>query len=104
MHANRGKSRATTKWERALAQSGNRWRNLLRPGRAPPGSGLLDLLDAPLDDLVDQAEFLRRFGREEIVALQRFLDLLDALAGVLHVDFVEPLANAQDFLGVNHDV
>src|ERR1700678_2520819 len=71
-----------------------------RPEPATRVSGLLQFFDSPLEHLVDQAKFLGRFGREELVALQRLLDLLDALAGVLDVDLIETLANVQDFLGV----
>src|SRR3954468_22317677 len=53
-----------------------------------------------LDHLVDQAEVLSHVRGQEVVALQRVLDFLDRLTGVLDVDFVEPLLQVQDFLGV----
>src|SRR5882757_4052791 len=39
-----------------------------------------------VDDLVDQTECLGVLGGEELVALERVLDRLVGLAGVLHVD------------------
>src|SRR6516225_8931810 len=57
----------------------------------------LRVLDRPLiDDLVDQAELLGHAGGHEGIALERVLDLLERLAGVLDVDFIEPLFQVQD--------
>ena len=47
-------------------------------GLSAPRLRLIDLFGPALDDLVHEAELLRRFGREEHVALERVLDLLDA--------------------------
>src|SRR5258708_33609120 len=57
-----------------------------------------------VDHLVDYAEFHRHLGGQEIVALERVLDLLERLAGVVDVNFVETLLQVQNFLGVQHDV
>src|SRR5579872_7012604 len=65
---------------------------------------LFRLLDSLFEDLVHQAELLRTLGGEELVTLQCLLDLLYALAGMFDVDFIQALANVQDFLGVDHDV
>src|SRR5262249_51265051 len=51
-------------------------------------SGLFKLLNALLDDLVDQAEFLGAIGGEKLVALQRLFDLLDGLTRVPDVDLI----------------
>ena len=56
-------------------------------------SGLFKLLNALLDDLVDQAEFLGASGGEKLVTLQRVFDLLDGLTRVLDVDLIQPLAD-----------
>jgi hypothetical protein len=55
-------------------------------------------------DLVDDAEFLGLMRVEEVVALQRQLDLLDRLAGMGDIDLVQALAHAQNFAGVNFDI
>src|SRR5205807_915393 len=69
-----------------------------------PGS-TTRLRDRPLvDDLVDQPKFLGRLRGHEGVALERVLDLLERLAGMLHVDIVEPLLQVQNLLSVQHDV
>ena len=44
-----------------------------------------------IDYLVDQAEILGHLRRHKIVALQHVFDLLQRLAGMLHVDLVERL-------------
>src|SRR6266516_1879472 len=41
-----------------------------------------------LDHLVDQAEILGHIGGQEGVALERVLDLLQRLTGMMHVDIV----------------
>src|SRR5690242_3797420 len=75
------------------------WRSPTRRSRF--GGGVLRTL---LDHLVDQAEVLGHVRGQEIVALQRILDFLDRLTGVLDVNFVEPFLQIQDFLGVQHNV
>src|SRR5215470_14003703 len=76
--------------------------------RFPPSefsqSGLLDLLNALLYDLVDETELSGAFGGEKLVTFQCLFDLLDRLAGVPDVDFIQALANVQDFLSMDHDV
>src|SRR5262245_6149260 len=57
-----------------------------------------------IDHLVDNAPLHRHFAGQEVVALERVLDLLERLAGVLHVDLVETFLEIQDLLGMKHDV
>src|SRR6266540_3680209 len=57
-----------------------------------------------IDHLVDNAPLHCHFPSQEVVALERVLDLLERLAGVLHVDLIETLLEIQDLLGMNHDV
>src|SRR3974377_1292606 len=57
-----------------------------------------------IDHLVDNAPLHRHFPGQEVVALERVLDLLERLAGVLHVDLVETLLEIQDLLSMKHDV
>src|ERR1700730_8635826 len=57
-----------------------------------------------IDPLVDNAPLHRHFPGQEVVALERVLDLLERLAGVLHVDLVETLLEIQDLLSMKHDV
>src|SRR6516162_831031 len=52
-----------------------------------------------IDHLVDNAPLHRHFAGQEVVALERVLDLLEWLAGVLHVDLVETFLEIQDLLG-----
>lgn len=85
--------------------------SLNRRAAAPAaGSGTLDDLERcrvfrPLiDHLVDNAPLHRHFAGQEVVALERVLDLLERLAGVLHVDLVETFLEIQDLLGMKHDV
>src|SRR5260370_21830786 len=74
-------------------------------GRRRRVADLLDVGSGPLlDHLVDKAEILGHLRGEEGVALERVLDLLERLAGMLHVDLVEALLEAQNLLGVEHDV
>src|SRR5258706_712326 len=74
------------------------------------GSRTLDGLErcrvfGPLiDHLVDNAPLHCHFSSQEVVTLERVLDLLERLAGVLHVDLVETLLEIQDLLGMKHDV
>ena len=69
-----------------------------------PSDLYVDLFKTFVEHLVHKAELLGTFRREELVALQRLLDLLERLAGVLDVDLVQPLADVQDFLGMDHDI
>src|SRR6516164_3027950 len=57
-----------------------------------------------IDHLIDNAPLHRHFPGQEVVALEHVLDLLERLAGVLHVDLVEALLEIQDLLGMKHDV
>src|SRR5262245_44081417 len=57
-----------------------------------------------IDHLVDHAPFDRHLGGQEVVALECVLDLLERLAGVLHVDIVESLLDVQDLLSMQHDI
>ena len=57
-----------------------------------------------LDHLVDQAEVLCHLRRQEHIALEGILDLLERLAGMPDINLVEPALEVQDFLGVEHDV
>src|SRR5437870_7989679 len=57
-----------------------------------------------IDHLVDNAPLHCHFPSQEVVALERVLDLLERLAGVLHVDLVETFLEIQDLLGMKHDV
>src|SRR6516164_1296092 len=76
---------------------------------AAPAAGTLDDLERcrvfrPLiDHLVDNAPLHRHFAGQEVVALERVLDFLERLAGVLHVDLVETFLEIQDLLGMKHD-
>src|SRR5689334_25404639 len=62
------------------------------------------LLGALVDDLIDQSEVPGRFGSEKIVTLKRVFDLLQRLARVLHIDFVEPFLQVQNLQRMQHDV
>src|SRR5258708_4634061 len=57
-----------------------------------------------LDDLVDQAEILGLLGGHEAVALQRVLNRLVVLAGVLNVDLVQAALDVLDLLRVQQNV
>src|SRR5262245_36163550 len=57
-----------------------------------------------IDHLVDNAPLHCHFPSQEVVALERVLDLLERLAGVLHVDLVETLLEIQDLVGMKHEV
>ena len=63
-----------------------------------------DLLRPTVDNLVDQTEIPGRVRREEVVALERVLDLLQRLAGMLDVNLVQPLLQVQNLLSVQHDI
>src|SRR5213078_1608038 len=56
------------------------------------------------DNVVDQAVFLRFLGRHETVAFHVLFDLLDGLAGVLGVQFVELAPQVQNLARLNLDV
>src|SRR5260370_16649875 len=74
------------------------------------GSRTLDDLDRcrvfrPLiDHLVDNAPLHCHFPSQEVVALERVLDLLERLAGVLHVDLGVTLLEIQNLLSLYHVV
>src|SRR5690349_5062544 len=70
---------------------------------ARPGSRIVALVGASVEHFVDQAEGLGFVGLKELVAVHRFLDLLDLLAGVLRVELVEALAHAQDLARLDLD-
>src|SRR5664279_1357960 len=57
-----------------------------------------------VQDLIDDAIFLRRFRGQEIVAFGVESDLLDRLSGMQRQQPVEPLAQRQDVLGMDLDV
>src|SRR5215469_10325707 len=67
-------------------------------------SRLFKLLNSLLNDLIDEPEFLRTLRSKELIALQCLLNSLDRLTGVPDIDFIQPLADVEDLLGVNHDV
>src|SRR5260370_35049583 len=57
-----------------------------------------------IDHLFDNAPLHCHFPSQEVVALERVLDLLERLAGMLHVDIVGTLLEIQDLLGMKHEV
>src|SRR5712692_7580740 len=59
---------------------------------------------AGLDDLVDQPELLRLHRRQELVALDRGLDHLERLPGMLDVDLVEPRPQPENLARLDLDV
>jgi hypothetical protein len=62
---------------------------------ASTSSRIGGLNEALLDHLVDDTEIPRHLRGQEIVALQRVLDLLQRLAGVTDVNLVEALLQAR---------
>src|SRR5712691_10443472 len=62
------------------------------------------VLRSLVDHLVDDPPLHRHFPGQEVVALERVLDLLERLAGMPDVDFVESLLEIEDLLGVQHNV
>src|SRR5260370_4359662 len=66
-------------------------------------AGLLVACRAGLDDLVDQPELLRLHRRQELVALDRGLDHLERLPGMLDVDLVEPSLQPEDLTRLDLD-
>src|SRR5688500_14646663 len=56
------------------------------------------------DDVIDYPVFLPLVGRHDVVALGVFLDPLERLPGVVHQDFIQALAHAQNFAGMNVDI
>ena len=56
------------------------------------------------EDVVDQAEVLRFFGGEVVVAVTRLEDLVGGFAGVAGEDLVEGLAGLDDLVGLDLDV
>src|SRR4051812_19544586 len=73
--------------------------------RRPPASGgrCLDGISAG-DDLVDQAKILGFVRGHEMVAVERLLDLVIALAGVLDIDLVQAALQLDDVLRMTFDV
>src|SRR3954463_6986271 len=69
------------------------WTPEFPDSRALVASGGLGggVLGALLDHLVHNAPLDRHVRGQEVVALQRVLDLLERLAGMLHVNLVEAL-------------
>src|SRR5262245_58245191 len=67
-------------------------------------SRLGDIVRPLVDHLIDHPPFDRHLAGEEVVALERVLDLLQRLPGMLHVDFVQALLEIQYLLGMQHDV
>ena len=57
-----------------------------------------------LQNLIDEPEVTRLLGREEVIAIERLLDHLVGLAGVLDVRLVEPPLHLDDVLGVALDI
>ena len=82
----------------------------MQPARGPShglrGQVLSDSarLRPVVHDLVDQAEIAGFLGRHIGVALQLALDRLDRLAGMAHIDLVQPLAQRQDLARLDLDV
>src|SRR3712207_9443687 len=69
--------------------------------RRPPRSTLFPYTTLFRSDQAEGPVFL---GGEEAVALRRLLDILDRLAGIFRHQLVQPVADAQDLLGMNLDV
>jgi hypothetical protein len=79
------------------------WRGLeLRSARLASDIEL-DLV-APCQHPIDDAEALRLLGRHEIVAVQRLLNFLLRLSGVLNVNLVKPALHFDDIFGMPFDV
>jgi hypothetical protein len=75
-------------------------------GAPPLFEAFLRVLTAgPMFDyLIDQAELPRFGGRQEFVTLERGLDRFEWLAGMLHVDLVEPRPQGEDLARLDLDV
>src|SRR5689334_921260 len=80
----------------------------LRPaiacGPSRPRVGAEVDLVAAAQHAIDETERLRFVRSHEVVAIERRLDPLVGLAGVLDVDLVEPALHLDDVLGVPLDV
>ena len=90
-------------------QLGSAWHRFADRGNSYLGErGLLGLqarfLRPLLDYFVDKTKILGHLRGEEHVALERVLDLLQGLARMANVDFVQPPLEVQDLLRVEHDV
>ena len=59
---------------------------------------------AARNHLVNQAEFLRFVRSVEAITVERLTNLIDRLPGMPGVDFIQPLADFQNFLGVDLDI
>src|SRR5689334_1956509 len=66
--------------------------------------GYVSMLHPFADDVIDYPVFLPLVGRHDVIALRVFLDALEGLSRVMHQDFVEPLAHAQNFSRMNVDI
>src|SRR5437016_9755581 len=80
----------------------------VRPSRARPWLRLAPLfggrsrqLNPLFEDLVDETVAHRLLPVHEAVAVGVLLDAIDALAGVLGQDFVQPVARLEHFLGMS---
>src|SRR5437016_14185623 len=80
----------------------------VRPRRARPWlrsaplfGGRSRQLNPLFEDLVDETVAHRLLPVHEAVAVGVLLDAIDALAGVLGQDFVQPVARLEHFLGMN---
>src|SRR6185437_15537304 len=65
---------------------------LRRRNLALPRAAVVARLGPLVEDLIDQAERFRFVGLEELVAVHRFFDLLELLAGIFGVELVQALA------------
>src|SRR5260370_20211971 len=81
---------------------------LFEGGHPPPRSvqsrSLLYILRSLFDDLVDLHPPHPHLAGQEIITLERVLDFLQRLTGMLAVDFVKSLLQVHDLLGVHHDI
>src|SRR5678815_1603574 len=69
-----------------------------------PYAGYVSMLHPFADDVIDYPVFLPLVRRHDVIAFSIVLDSLECLPGVVHQDFVEPLAHAQNFPRMNIDV
>src|SRR5580704_14223587 len=71
---------------------------------APPASAVQLSLGPLPYDIVNDTVFLALVGRHDVIALRVVLDAFDRLSGMVHEDFVDSLAHAQDFPGRNINI
>src|SRR5262245_52565411 len=69
-----------------------------------PYQGYVSMLHPFTDDVIDYPVILPLVRRHDVITLSVFLNALKSLPRVVHQDFVEPLAHAQNFPGMNIDV